>query len=321
MDSAFTRLFMIQELGCLVASHLTKKDMSHLMRTSRQMFTVMEPSFYRELNTYNKPKGINLWESPNGLEALTRNIHFVKTWNSDLLFFVYYHRALVAFDDINSTPSSILAQSALSSTETSSTLPQLHFETTQQAFQIVPLPPMTELTTARLFLAHSANNIDRCRYFQPEYIDPKAMTLRLCVILEHLPQLRELDVQDLTIQDSWSTRLFMTTLQKMSELTSLSISLSADTAYSGIVALICSSVQPSIRSLSILELYADENSITSGTALTLPSITATPLVNLRYLRLFKWTERTTEDEIMSIFGRCPNLEDLTVVEALIPDKN
>ncbi|KAG0274381.1 hypothetical protein BGZ95_009856 [Linnemannia exigua] len=108
MESAFTRLFRIHELICLITSHLAKKDISHLMRTSRQMVTALEPSFYHELKTHYKPNTVNLWESPEGLKALARNMHFVKTWRSDLLFIVYYYHALVDFDSINNTLSSTL---------------------------------------------------------------------------------------------------------------------------------------------------------------------------------------------------------------------
>ncbi|KAF9118743.1 hypothetical protein BGW39_000913 [Mortierella sp. 14UC] len=317
MDSAFTRMFRIHELVCLVASHLIKKDISHLMRTSRQMHTAMGASFYRELKTHYKPKGINLWESPEGLEAFVRNIHFVKNWQSDPLFFIYYYHALVAFDTINNIPASTLAQSAPPSAYTSSTVPPLFSEMPHDGSRLIPLPPMTELTTVRLDLAHKDNNAE---YFLSSYSDPSATTIRLCGILEHLPQLRELDLLDLTIRDSRSAHLFMTTLQKMPGLTKLAIALSADTTFPGIVKSIFSSVQPSISSLSIAqtESNADDSPISSDTALALPGRITTPLTNLRYLRLANWTECTTKDEFLSIFVRCPNLEKLVMVEALVP---
>ncbi|KAF9132590.1 hypothetical protein BGW39_011768 [Mortierella sp. 14UC] len=99
MDS-LDRFFGIPELASVVASYLHKDDISDLMLTCRLMHAAMTPSFYYKVNvmSYNSIR-TNLWESPEGLKALARNIGNVNVCVSGLSFLVYYYHATAAFYD------------------------------------------------------------------------------------------------------------------------------------------------------------------------------------------------------------------------------
>ncbi|KAF9149023.1 hypothetical protein BG015_009211 [Linnemannia schmuckeri] len=103
-STASTRLFNIPELVSIVASYLDKKDITTLMQTNRHMQQLITSVFYRDLSTHYgdlRAGGVNLWESPEGLRALARNIRHARTWRSGLFFFVYYLRATAGFYDSN----------------------------------------------------------------------------------------------------------------------------------------------------------------------------------------------------------------------------
>ncbi|KAG9064815.1 hypothetical protein KI688_003075 [Linnemannia hyalina] len=95
-----TRVFRVAELAWIIASQLDKEALTCLMLTSRGMHETIKPWFYRNLGTYSNktPKGlnINLCDSPDGLRALSRNIHFVRTWETDLFSLVFISRATAA---------------------------------------------------------------------------------------------------------------------------------------------------------------------------------------------------------------------------------
>ncbi|KAG0373241.1 hypothetical protein BGX24_011961 [Mortierella sp. AD032] len=284
------------------------------------MHTVIEPSFYHELNTNYKSNGVNLWESPEGLKALARNMHFVKTWRSDLLFVVYYHHSLVAFDTINNAPSSTLhEQGAPPSTGASQTVLQLFSETTRDTFPLIPLPPMTELTTARLDMSANNKSHNKCSYFLLNYSDPYTMTIRLCGILEHFPQLRELDLLGVLVPDSWSAHLFMSTVQRMDGLTTLAVDLTSDSTLPGLTTLILFECPTSIKSLGVTRQKSKEDTNpTSSATMSHWKNTGTMQANLRNLRLSNWGEGIAKDDFLSILEGCPNLEKLSLECGLVP---
>lgn len=97
------QVFGLPELACIIASQLDKKALTCLMLTSRGMHAAIVPWHYYDLRTYsnkskNAPKGlnINLCDSPDGLRALSRNIQFVRTWETDLFNLVFISHAATA---------------------------------------------------------------------------------------------------------------------------------------------------------------------------------------------------------------------------------
>ncbi|KAG0300118.1 hypothetical protein BGZ97_003382 [Linnemannia gamsii] len=88
-----TYVFEIPELASLITSFLLQKDILHLMQTSRLMHATMEPWFYRNLKTVYKVGRHNLYQSPDALNALTRNIHHTRSWTSDLFHLVFFFYA------------------------------------------------------------------------------------------------------------------------------------------------------------------------------------------------------------------------------------
>ncbi|KAG9064864.1 hypothetical protein KI688_003125 [Linnemannia hyalina] len=330
--SASARLFGIPELASIVGSHLKKKDISPLMMTSRRMHEAMAPIFYKNLiTTYDSSRGTNLQESPDGLNALARNIHYVKSWSSSLLFFVYYYHATTAYYDSNNT-NSTTATATISSlvtlpTETIPGTPQQFSSKTLDLVQLVPLPAMTRLTKLKLTFSLGLFEL-RCPYNLPNYNNPQTSAIRLCGLLQLLPQLCDLSLCTLSVRNSWSAQLITSALLGMTNLKQLRITLAGKVRYPGIITLLFFSCPPSIERLHIgfahpreFEIFDDSDMGTGEVeqdAERLFSRRTSPLINIRELTLVRWTDRTTTEEFLSIFRQCPGLEKLDIIFSVVP---
>ncbi|KAF9542528.1 hypothetical protein EC957_001897 [Mortierella hygrophila] len=328
--SASARLFGIPELASIVGSYLKKKDISLLMMTSRQMHEAMAPIFYKSLITiYDNSRGTNLQESPDGLKALARNIHYVKSWSSSLLFFVYYYHATTAYYDSSNTNSTTATTSSLITlpTETTPGTPQQFSSETLDLVQLVPLPAMTWLTKLELTLSMRLFEL-RCPYNLPNYNNPQTSAIRLCGLLQLLPQLRDLSLCTLSVRNSWSAQLITSTLLDMTNLKQLRITLASKVHYPGIITLLFFSCPPSIERLDIgfahpreLEIFDNSDMVTGGAeqdAERVFSRRTSPLINTRELTLVRWTDITTTEEFLSIFRQCPGLEKLDIALSVVP---
>ena len=287
MEPALTRVLNIPELVDLVASHLSKNDMSSLMKTSRHMQQSVTPAFYRDLSTYHsklETGGSNLWESPEGLRALARNIRHVRIWRSGGFFFVYYFHATAAHNDNdNSNDNGSEPPSSSSQEETrqqqhdilfipqltgtwdaqpsdnlhaqpantpSSSTPHLFSSATRDAFRLVPLPAMTQLARMELSLYWTQRE-HHSSYILPNHYNPQATIIRLCGVLRLLPQLRDLHVYGLLVMDFWSAQLVTSTLLDMVNLERLVIDLGPKGSYRGIAKVLFFGCPPSIQQLCI----------------------------------------------------------------------
>ncbi|KAG0067077.1 hypothetical protein BGZ89_006517 [Linnemannia elongata] len=318
MKPASTRVLDIPEVVDLVASHLSKNDISNLMQTSRHMQQLVTPAFYRDIKTYHSSAetgGTNLWESPEGLRALARNIRHVRTWRSWVFFFIYYFHATAAHDDNNNGNSNDNGMSISSldvsqqqqqdvsfipqPTDTweaqptdnlyaqpsnipSSSTPHLFSSATRDAFGLVPLLAMTQLVRLELSLTWSQLEHDN-PYVLPNHRNPQASIIRLCGVLRRLPQLRDLHVDGLSVRDFWSAQMITSTLLDMVNLERLAINLR----------------------------------IENGGVEALPRRT-THLVNVRDLSLEDWKDSATKEELLSIFQQCSGLEKIRMVYSTVP---
>ncbi|KAF9280969.1 hypothetical protein BGZ88_011886 [Linnemannia elongata] len=286
MKPASTRVLDIPELVDLVASHLSKNDISNLMQTSRHMQQLVTPAFYRDIKTYHSSAetgGTNLWESPEGLRALARNIRHVRTWRSWVFFFIYYFHATAAHDDNNNGNSNDNGMSISSldvsrhqqqdvsfipqPTDTweaqptdnlyaqpsnipSSSTPHLFSSATRDAFGLVPLLAMTQLVRLELSLTWSQLEHDN-PYVLPNHRNPQASIIRLCGVLRRLPQLRDLHVDGLSVRDFWSTQMITSTLLDMVNLERLAINLCRRGSYHGIAKALFFGCPSSIKRLCL----------------------------------------------------------------------
>lgn len=77
MEPAQSRFFKLPELITLLASFLSKRDLSRLMRTSRQLHATCRPTFFREIDLVQEHKA--LCDNKDGFYALVRNAELVQS--------------------------------------------------------------------------------------------------------------------------------------------------------------------------------------------------------------------------------------------------
>ncbi|KAG0276646.1 hypothetical protein BGZ95_007259 [Linnemannia exigua] len=342
VPNAANRLFGITELASAVASHLSNRDISRLLRTSRLMQEAMTLSLFRDLSIYSGPKSIGLWENPERLKVLARNMEHVRTWGSGILFLVYYYHAMVAYFDSNidnnnsnnsiSTPTKPLdapqptvnASSVPQRAESSSATPQLFSLNTRDAFELVPLPAMCHLRKACLNLCPGRAELN-CRHYLPNFSNSRATIARLSGILLRLPQLRELELYGLLVRDSRSAQLLASTLPKMVNLKRLSIDISHENPFRGIKPLLYFSCPPSIEQFYIGETHyfneeehddLKEDNDNNDTKVLEGSTRA--LTNLRDLTLDSWDGTETREKFLAVFEQCPRLETISMKWPMVP---
>ncbi|KAF9548735.1 hypothetical protein EC957_005668 [Mortierella hygrophila] len=305
-----TRVFRIAELACIISSHLDKKALTCLMLTSRGMHETIEPWFYHNLETYiyKTPKGlnINLCDSPDGLRALSRNIHFVRTWETDIFSLVFISRATAAiqqyldYDNNGSTNSGNGRDMGL------------------DAF---PAPLLFE----------EDKNLN---HTLPGHSRVLVAIARVCAILSRLPQLLDLTLHSLVANGPRCLQLLTSTLLKMTTLRRLELYADLDHSIPAFGLAMFFGLPPLIEKLRIefverfydldtedndydtpIEDLGDDISVkaTQTVATGVPSCRTVPLGNLRELIIIEgWLRDATPEEVLSVFESCPALEKLVL---------
>ncbi|KAF9538291.1 hypothetical protein EC957_006939 [Mortierella hygrophila] len=327
------RLFRISELAILVASHLTRGDISRLMRTSQQMYHTMAPIFFHNLSTsfHFKRDDSGMLENSRGLEALARNAHHVREWDTGILFFNYYYHASAPFrtsNNNNSIAPTAVLRAAPPRPPLSGLVQLIAPRRPNDVYELTALPQMTWLTRIDLNLIWNPRECN-CRYPFPDYLNARTTLVRICEILRLLPRLCQLDICGLVINDSGSARLFTSTLLETTQLRRLNITLSRQWTYPGIRTLLFDNLPPSIERLYIGGTNscalagdsgpeADNADNRAMEAAQDPVRSTTKLANLQDLALDEWQESTTKEQFLSVFERCLGLKTLRLKQPSAP---
>ncbi|KAF9340666.1 hypothetical protein BGZ91_000779 [Linnemannia elongata] len=116
MEPAQCRFFKLPELINLLALLLSMRDLSRLMRTSRQLHATCQPTFFREIDLVQEHKA--LCDNKDGFYALVRNAELIQALKlspkSGKLYKAYAYTLGVLRDTNNKATASTLS-SALSS--------------------------------------------------------------------------------------------------------------------------------------------------------------------------------------------------------------
>ncbi|KAG9064814.1 hypothetical protein KI688_003074 [Linnemannia hyalina] len=369
MEPISMRVFGLPELASIIASSLDKKTLTQVMVTNRRMHAAFELWFYRDLRTLpssSRDSGaslcINLCDSPDGLRALSRNIHFVRSWETDLFNLVFISHATAAiqqyfgYDSNGSTNnrngnnkeldampmslSSFLTWTKGSLTRTRR--PRISSVTTLGLLLLIPLPPVMSLSRLKLSLPSTTNSNQRSRsHTLPNHTSLFATIAHLCVALQHLPQLRELALDHLSVKDPWSIRPLTSTLSRMNHLRRLELDVYIIEGVCGVGLSLFFGCPPSVEKLRIqfheYEMHysetgsSDESSLhdvedalieavaTATTESLSRGSTSGTLANLRDINLEACLDDATLEEYLSIFESCPNLKTLELMEITFPD--
>ncbi|KAG0293613.1 hypothetical protein BGZ96_002567 [Linnemannia gamsii] len=325
MTPASACFFQIPELAAYVTALLNPNDILHLMQTSHRMHATMEPWFYHHLKTIYASDKTNLCESLEGQKALARNIHYIRTWSTDLMNLIFFLHATTA------------------TTATTSAPPLLTAGESSPPPVLVPLPPMTNVTKLALSLCrdtplkkasenrHFESNWDGqslapdihpivpCQHFPSNFIQPTRTIDRLCGTLRCFPKLRKLDLHYFCINDSRSARNLSSALQEMSSLTHLEVYFDTMGGHSGAVLMVLFSCPPSVRSVTIEKVeykpykhsyswpvdYYEMGCVTDE--IVAHGLARTPLINLRDLRIKESSGWVKDEDFHSMFRLCPSV--------------
>ncbi|KAK3837692.1 MAG: hypothetical protein JOS17DRAFT_731624 [Linnemannia elongata] len=113
MELAQSRFFKLPELITLLASLLSKRDLSRLMRTSRQLHATCRPTFFREIDLVQEHKA--LCGNKDGLYALVRNADLVQSLKLNPKSAKLYHLNVYILGVLQDTNNKPISRSALSS--------------------------------------------------------------------------------------------------------------------------------------------------------------------------------------------------------------
>lgn len=236
---------------------------------------------------------------------------------------------------LSPAPSSPLA--ATITTTAKITAQQLASPAGTNVHLLVSMPPMTFITNLDICLESKVDRMQSAWEF--DRLSQYSTIDYLCATLARLPHLRELSLSQLSIWNAKSARAFILTLRKMTKLTHLRVFLSQSGMSSQVASLLLFGCPPSIKSLDIdMKGRADvANGILESqkTAATMKEIAiikdkvqargaTTPLTQLRDLRLRDLRLRnvptpTTHEDLYTVFGRCPNVENIHLWWQFIAD--
>lgn len=279
-------VFETPELARLITSFLSPGSISTLMQTNRRMHATMEPWFYHNLTTVHDTGRVALWQSPDGLTALARNLRHTKRWKTDLYYFVRFFHATTptpalapatttkpALEELDqeqkplplqtkeqkwndpspfltrsSPPLSALLRAALR-TPVKSTAQHLTPTTSTNAPTSGSMPPMTLITKLDVCFESKACTMQTAWDF--DQWSQYSTTDYLCATLKRLPYLRELTLRQFSVRDTESARAIVLALRRMTNLTHLRVILPVSEKSHPVANLFLFGCPPSVRSLDI----------------------------------------------------------------------
>ncbi|KAF9142737.1 hypothetical protein BG015_000689, partial [Linnemannia schmuckeri] len=341
MEAASKRYFNIPELADALGQRLDKGTISSLISTSRHLKALFEPWLYHELVLSHLDNSGRLLNSTASIQALARNVQHVRWLMCDqeeigLLFnCLLAGQAAAAADQIEA--------GSLNSSTTSRPHWTPALDTAPSDTVIVPFPPMHCLTYLELNLMPLGSH-HWPSYRLPTSASSARITVRqTCWIIQECPNLLALELIHVPVQDSKDMQLLAATIQGVSQLQSLHLFVRAEEwvwkegfrrLFFGLseTVKVCklfsseSMHQEFYRDLVDIDWPAAEEEEGQGNVgnegqLDIPEIyrREEPLVNLT--KFVAWgMERSTMDEILTVFDHCPNLRILKVPSVFFEQK-
>lgn len=322
MEPATQRFFAIHELVAILMTHLDRKGISCLMRTSRPLQELCTPAHYRHVLATYRPGKHNILGSAEPILALSKNVHHARELDLRLIDLVYYFNCIVVYQDR-------LAETAGQPPSRPLWLapPDPHICT------VLPIPPMTLLTRIVIDIERTLTleSVEICPYSLPSYHDPRATTTQVCWILRLSPHLQLVVLKGFIFKDNRDIVLFTTSIFGLEELQELSLSASYWTPVERPLApTVFFSCPPSLQALDMtLYEYYDQDGEYEDVygvldprepklwekageecGLATSPRRQEPLVRLMNLDIKGVQEDVSETDLLSMLQHCPNLCNL-----------
>ncbi|KAK3830974.1 MAG: hypothetical protein JOS17DRAFT_157877 [Linnemannia elongata] len=185
MTLASTRFFDIPELTHMVVVYLNKHETSTLLQTSRQLRQLCEPLLYADLCLDYDSREANLFDSYEAIIALSRNVHHVRRLKISVIDIAMLFNCMLASLEATKDPTIDDTQEELPSW-----LPTLD----PSSPCIIPIPLITNLERLDANLSNKPHYIGSCPYYLPSCEDPQTTLLQFSWIISLNPRLTDLKI-------------------------------------------------------------------------------------------------------------------------------
>ncbi|KAG0295296.1 hypothetical protein BGZ96_012069 [Linnemannia gamsii] len=199
------------------------------MRTNQYMKALCTPALYLNVIACYEPTKHNLFSSKESTQALGRNVRRVRQLKLWLIDMAYYVNCVIAHQELLSAQSNTAVgdleqqqrqqqQQQLMSRYRSLWLapPILHVRT------VIPIPPMTHLTKLDIGMNWSLD-AEHCPYYFPSHMDARETLIHTCWIMDSNPQLQDVRLRNLILDDDRDIALFTTSIFGLEELQKLNL--------------------------------------------------------------------------------------------------
>ncbi|KAK3814523.1 MAG: hypothetical protein JOS17DRAFT_760669 [Linnemannia elongata] len=331
MEPATKRFFNVPELVNHLTKYLDHPGITKLMLASRRMYDLCIPAQYREI----QPGRFFYDRTTDSIQSFAKNVHRVREmliWRHGI---VYYTNCVTAFLDLLATQQSI---ATTVSRQPSLSRPAWLAPRDPHICKVVPIPPMTLLTKLNFFFGEQGE-FEGCPYYLPSYSDPKATLTQLCWLIQSNPHLLDIKLQGFIIKDGRDANLLTRVISGLQRLQSLFVFFYQWDEWAGPwtsrigVDLFLAS-PPTLRTWTVstgelyeedLDVFTDEfvqltpgdlqswekSDEECGLEMATPR-RQEPMLDLKTLSLGALAGETKEEDIRSVFRRCPNLTTLNI---------
>lgn len=186
MTSASTRFFDIPELTYMVVAYLDKHDTSTLLQTSRQLRQLCEPLLYADLCLDYDSREANLFDSYDAIVALSRNVLHVRRLKISVIDIAMLFNCMLASLETSKDPVTV--------DNTQKDLPKWLPTPDPSSPCIIPIPLIANLERLDANLSNKPHYIGSCPYYLHSCEDPQTTLLQFSWIVSLNPRLKDLKI-------------------------------------------------------------------------------------------------------------------------------
>lgn len=226
MGTPLERFLDITELIDLLATSLTLSDIARLMRSSHALHDAFQPCFYHELKKPDRGKR-RLFTYKAAVQALSRNIHHVRQWNTGVYDTAYVYNGLLAFQE---ELDFFTASDTVAAFGHPGSRPPWLPPPDDLYSDVTPLAPMSNLVKVNIQL-DTHTELDPGPYNRMGIFRVRRSLYQACWILQSscCSNLVELTLKPLVLRSRRDLRLVTATIRGLVNLSSLSVGLVDDT--------------------------------------------------------------------------------------------
>ncbi|KAK3831919.1 MAG: hypothetical protein J3R72DRAFT_243261 [Linnemannia gamsii] len=338
MEPATTRLFGIAELVGHLIRFLDYKSISRLMQTNNHLKELCTPTHYYNVKVNHRISKHRLFSSTESTQALARNTHHIRQLSFGPHEVAYYTNCIFAYQDQR-----LQRKTDTTAGDLSQQHPPLHQQQRPlwlappdlRTPAVLPIPPITMLTSLEISINYIDDYHQSCRYTLPSFEDPKATLTYICWIMDSNPHLVNVNLGGMYVKDERDIHLLATSIFGLKKLRQLHLIIAPWMASAPLhrwATTFFFACPPLLQSLYLVVVYqafawctpfACEYSETELGQLQSWELSeevygSTQLLrrqesleHLTQLWLWNlWEEDVSEDELRSILQHCPNLGDI-----------